>query len=121
MVIMGMERLQLANLVAMDTRKSKVLQLEAMMTTPATITDSPASTWMPEISKQEFRVSTNTATDRDRMMTERVAKAVAEQTDTPKMKKATDQQVAEDANTIQRSIPREATQTRHQVVQVGEI
>ena len=42
--IMGMERDQVRDPVAMDTRKSKVLQLEAMMTTLATSNNSPKST-----------------------------------------------------------------------------
>ena len=68
------------------------------------------------ISRQEFKTLVNTATDRETMKMEVVK---VEATDTPKRKKATDQQEIEDANTIQRSIPREATQTRHQVA-IGE-
>jgi len=107
---MDMERLQLHEVVAMDTRITQVLQLEVMMTTLETRTsgsrDSPALTRaLPEADKEKMTSP---------------AKAVAKQTDTTKVKKATEQQVADDLDTTQRISPREATQTRHLAIKADE-
>merc|ERR1711939_779928 len=103
-VIMDMERVVLVNLVAMDTRITKLLQLEAMMTTLERTTSG----------SRDSRALTRALPEADKEMTTTgwVAKAVAKETDTTKAKKATDQQVVDDADTMQRMIPREATQTR---------
>ena len=109
-VIMDMERLQLVNLVVMDTRKTKVLQLEAMMTTLVRRTSG----------SRDSRALTRALPEADKEKMMKVAKAVAKQTDTTKVKTATGQQVADDADTTQRMIPMEATQTRHLAVKADE-
>lgn len=107
---MDMERLQLVNLVAMGTRKNKVLQLEAMMTTLVRRTSG----------SRDSRALARALPEADKETRTTAAKAVAKQTDTTTAKKATDQQAVDDADTTQRMIPREATQTRHQAVKADE-